>query len=129
MNIILPIEVLDYIFEFINYSNIIKKINEINQDKYDLYMFYINNNMNSYYQSAHDSHRMKLLYQDKEKIFRKSCVRLLIYNNFSQTCKKYYYKCNKGLLFYNEDKELFKLKMKNRLFNGESLDSKYSTLY
>ena len=112
MTIILPLEILDYIFEFINFNNITNRLKSINEDKIELYMFFIKNNMNSYYESAHASHRMKILEVEKEKIFRKCCTRLLIFNNFVQSCKMYYKKGNNGLILSKEDKELFKNKLK-----------------
>ena len=75
-------------------------------------MFFIKNNMNSYYESAHASHRMKILEAEKDKIFRKCCTRLLLFNNFVQSCKMYYKKGNNGLILSKEDKELFKNKLK-----------------
>ena len=112
MNVILPFELLDYIFEFINLNNIIDRLNSLTNEKLDLYMFFIKNNMNSYYESAHASHRMKILDAEKEKIFRKCCTRLLIFNNFVQCCKIYYVKGNNGLILSKEDKILFKNKLK-----------------
>ena len=112
MTIILPSEILDYMFEFINFNNITDRLKSINEDKIELYMFFIKNNMNSYYQSAHASHRMKILEGEKDKIFRKCCTRLLIFNNFVQCCKIYYIKGNNGLILSKEDKELFKNKLK-----------------
>ena len=46
MNVILPFELLDYIFEFINLNNIIDRLNSLTNEKLDLYMFFIKNNMN-----------------------------------------------------------------------------------
>ena len=111
MDIILPLEILDYIFEFINFNNIISRLNLININKYDLYMFFLKNNMNSYYESAHASHKMKILEREKDKIFRKCCTRLLIFNNFVQTCSTYYIKGHKGLKLDKRDEELFKSKL------------------
>ena len=112
MTIILPLEILDYIFEFINFNNITNRLKTINDDKIELYMFFIKNNMNSYYESAHASHRMKILEGEKDKIFRKCCIRLLLFNNFVQSSKTYYIKGNNGLILSKEDKELFKKKLK-----------------
>ena len=115
MNVILPIEILDYIFEFINLNNITDRLNSLTKKKLDLYMFFIKNNINLYYESAHASHRMKKIERDKEIIFRKYSTRLLMFNNFIQTSTNYYVKGNHGLLLSQKDKELFmnKLKLKN----------------
>ena len=115
MNVILPFELLDYIFEFINLNNIIDRLNSLTNEKLDLYMFFIKNNMNSYYESAHASHRMKKIEKNKEMIFRIYSTRLLMFSNFIQTSNIYYVKGNKGLLLSNKDKVLFidKLKLKN----------------
>ena len=115
MRIIFPLEITDYIFEFINFNNITNRLKSINEDKLELYMFFIKNNMNSYYESSHTSHRMKILEGEKDKIFRKCCIRLLIFNNFVQCCKMYYVKGNNGLILSEGDKVLFKdkLKLKN----------------
>lgn len=112
MNVILPFELLDYIFEFINLNNIVSSLNSLTNDKLELYMFFIKNNMNSYYQSAHASHRMKKIEKDKEIIFRKYSTRLLMFNNFIQTSNMYYVKGNNGLILSKEDKEMFKNKLK-----------------
>ena len=52
---------------------------------------------------------MKILEAEKDKIFRKCCTRLLLFNNFVQSCKMYYKKGNNGLILSKEDKELFKV--------------------
>ena len=111
MRIILPSEILDYIFEFINFNNITNRLKSINEDKIEIYMFFIKNNMNYYYDSngrrQHTLDRMKILEEEKQKIFKKCCTRLLIFNKFVQCCKMYYVKGNNGLILSKEDKEVF----------------------
>ncbi len=101
-------DLVDHIFKFINYENVLIEIKRLND-----------NVQNCFFRTIDRTHYINEEYcvsviLRKRRIFRRCCRRLALYHNFIITCKHYYKKVNKSINLNVEDKIFIKQILDNK---------------